>query len=171
MTQLPRKNAKENWILEAVECYQSQLIAYASNLLGNRESAREIVQDAYLKLCEQKRESVEPKLPAWLYQVVRNRSLNLIRKDKRMIHGLGNEQLESLAGSGQPQPSSGVFEMIQSLPAKQSELLMLKFAQGLSYKEISEVTGLTTGNVGYILHHAVQSLKALWEASEADGQS
>ena len=170
MTHLPHQKREENWILDAVERYQSQLIGYANSILRNKDSAREIVQDAYLKLCEQKRERVQPRLPAWLYRVVRNRSLNLIRKDKRMIHGLGNEQLETLAGSDGTHKSTGVFELIQTLPERQSELLLLKFAQGLSYQEISEVTGLTTSNVGYILHHAMKSLKALWEATETNAQ-
>jgi RNA polymerase sigma-70 factor (ECF subfamily) len=35
-------------------------------------------------------------------------------------------------------------------------LIRLKFNEGLSYKEISERTGLTVGNVGYLLHHAIK---------------
>jgi RNA polymerase sigma-70 factor (ECF subfamily) len=36
----------------------------------------------------------------------------------------------------------------------------LKFQEDLSYKQISERTGLTTGHVGYLLHHALKTLGA-----------
>jgi RNA polymerase sigma-70 factor (ECF subfamily) len=38
------------------------------------------------------------------------------------------------------------------------ELIQLKFRDGLSYREISERTGLTVGHVGYLLHHALKAL-------------
>ncbi|HOK77925.1 MAG TPA: sigma-70 family RNA polymerase sigma factor, partial [Verrucomicrobiota bacterium] len=40
------------------------------------------------------------------------------------------------------------------------ELIMLKFYDGLSYKEISARTGLSVGHVGYLLHHALKKLTA-----------
>jgi len=167
MSQPSHVKDSDNWILEAVERYQSQLIAYASKILYDRDLAREVVQDAFMKLCSQKRSDVQGKLQAWLYRVVRNRSLNLKRKDKRMIHGMQQEQMESLGSRQSSAMRSGVFELIQLLPDRQSELLLLKFAEGLSYQEISAVTGLTTSNVGYLLHHAVKALKQLWDEVES----
>lgn len=157
----------DHWIQDAVVNYQSQLITYASRIVGDKEQAREVVQDAFLALCRQSESEVGKYLRAWLYRVVRNRSFNLKRKDKRMVHGLGNTHIEQLSGQEKPLTGSGVFELIQTLPPRQSELLMLKFAEGLSYQEISKITGLTPGNVGYILHHAVKTLKNLWEEVEA----
>jgi RNA polymerase sigma-70 factor (ECF subfamily) len=43
-------------------------------------------------------------------------------------------------------------------------LLKLKFESGLSYKEIAAATGLTTSNIGWIIHQAVQSLRTSWQA-------
>jgi RNA polymerase sigma factor (sigma-70 family) len=45
------------------------------------------------------------------------------------------------------------------LPDRQQEVLRLKFNAGLSYKEIAEVTGLTSTNVGFILHTAIAKLR------------
>ncbi|MCX8109354.1 MAG: sigma-70 family RNA polymerase sigma factor, partial [Verrucomicrobiae bacterium] len=47
---------------------------------------------------------------------------------------------------------------LEGLDARSRELIMLKFYEGLSYKEISERTGLTVGHVGYLLHHALKLL-------------
>ena len=61
---------------------------------------------------------------------------------------------------------TSLFELVDTLPAKQRELVLLKFQQDFSYQEISDVTGLSVSNVGYILHQAVRSLKQAWEALE-----
>lgn len=85
------------------------------------------------------------------------------------------ETMERLAGVGE---SSGqdartqervgsLLELVGQLPGKERELVTLKFQQGLSYKEISEVTGMTVGNVGYVLHHALKELKSRWKAVES----
>jgi RNA polymerase sigma factor (sigma-70 family) len=55
-------------------------------------------------------------------------------------------------------------EMLAILPKREREVVRLKFESGLSYHEISAATGLSTSNVGYLLHHAVQKLRAMWMA-------
>ena len=61
---------------------------------------------------------------------------------------------------------TSLFELVEALPRRQRELVLLKFQQDFSYREISEVTGLSIGNVGFILHQAVKSLKKQWESLE-----
>ena len=48
---------------------------------------------------------------------------------------------------------------LQRLTPNQREVITLKFQQGLSYEEISRVTGLSNGNVGFLLHHALKRLR------------
>ena len=55
-------------------------------------------------------------------------------------------------------------QLVQLLPAKEREIVRLKFEAGLSYQDIAGATGLTVSNVGYILHHAVQSLRTQFHA-------
>jgi RNA polymerase sigma-70 factor (ECF subfamily) len=47
---------------------------------------------------------------------------------------------------------------MEALDERSREVLRLKFTENLSYKEISARTGLTTGHVGYLLHHALKSM-------------
>ena len=47
---------------------------------------------------------------------------------------------------------------LETLDTRSRELVRLKFNEGLSYKEIAERTGLSIGNVGYILHHAMKTI-------------
>jgi RNA polymerase sigma factor (sigma-70 family) len=48
--------------------------------------------------------------------------------------------------------------VLETLDARSQELIRLRFNEDLSYKEISGRTGLTEGNVGYILHHALKAM-------------
>ena len=53
--------------------------------------------------------------------------------------------------------------MVDSLPERERELVRLKFQAGLSYREISAITGITEGHVGYLLHHAVKAMRDHWQ--------
>jgi RNA polymerase sigma factor (sigma-70 family) len=54
---------------------------------------------------------------------------------------------------------SQVYSALERLSENQREVILLKFEQGLSYQEISEVTGLTPGNVGFLLHNGLKRLR------------
>jgi len=47
---------------------------------------------------------------------------------------------------------------LETLDERSRELVRLKFNDGLSYKEMSLRTGLSIGNVGYLLHHALKAV-------------
>jgi RNA polymerase sigma-70 factor (ECF subfamily) len=47
---------------------------------------------------------------------------------------------------------------LETLDERSRELIRLKFSEDLSYKEISERTGLKIGHVGYLLHHAIKAI-------------
>ena len=63
--------------------------------------------------------------------------------------------------------ADAIYRLIAGLPENQQEVMRLKFENGLSYREISEVTGLTVTNVGYLLHTALCTLRAAVAKSEA----
>jgi RNA polymerase sigma-70 factor (ECF subfamily) len=60
--------------------------------------------------------------------------------------------------------------LIETLPTRQREAVRLKFITGLDYKEISQVMKTSIGNVGYLIHHGVQSLRTKWQELEAEPQ-
>jgi RNA polymerase sigma-70 factor (ECF subfamily) len=80
-------------------------------------------------------------------------------------------QLETAAVCESPSRVVGQWEMEQSeymanlvrqlarLPENQQEVVRLKFQEGMSYKQIGEITGLSVSNVGYLLHVAVNELR------------
>ena len=54
------------------------------------------------------------------------------------------------------------------MPANQQEVVHLKFQSGLSYREISDVTGLSVSNVGFLLHTALARLREQVAAGASD---
>ena len=50
--------------------------------------------------------------------------------------------------------------LIGQLPRNQQEVIRLKFQNGFSYQEISRITSLSVGNVGFILHTALKALRS-----------
>jgi RNA polymerase sigma-70 factor (ECF subfamily) len=53
----------------------------------------------------------------------------------------------------------GVLSILRTLPANQQEVIRLKFQGDLSYKEISEITNLSTGNVGFLIHTGLKTIR------------
>ncbi len=71
--------------------------------------------------------------------------------------------------AAQKDSQTQIMRMISSLPEKQQEVLRLKFQHGHSYKEISRITKESVGNVGWLLHVGLKSLKEKLGTSEARG--
>ncbi len=151
---------------ELFAALETPLLHYAIHLVQKHDVAQDVVQEAFLRLHERLDSVREPK--AWLYRTVHNLAMTHHRKNKKVI------ALDFEDANGFPEPSD-----VEALPDEQlvrmeavgmamlcldrlkessRELVHLKFMENLSYKEIAERTGLTVGNVGYKLHHAIKFL-------------
>lgn len=157
----------EAFVREALREFESPLLGYATTFLHDLERARDVVQDTFIRLYQQDIDKVKDGLKGWLFTVCRNRALDVIRKEKRMV-GFEDGQISRLP-SGRRSPSERadlserveqVHEALKRLSENQREVILLKFEQGLSYAEISEVTGLSNGNVGFLLHTGLKRLRA-----------
>jgi len=62
------------------------------------------------------------------------------------------------------------LRLIDRLPPNQQEVIRLKFQNGFSYKEISRITQLSVGNVGFLIHTAVKALRREWPAEVAGAE-
>ena len=59
-----------------------------------------------------------------------------------------------------------LLDLVADLPAREQELLRLRYQGELTYKQISQVTGLSVSNVGYILNQAINRLRDAVKAEE-----
>jgi len=166
--------SKRKWVAKVVEMYERPLVAYARAKIGDVERAREVVQATFLKLWQADRARVEDHLAQWLYTVCRNGVIDLVRKERRMTP-TDTSRLAELEHQGtspgeaaeRKQAIGKVLQAVETLPDKQKEVLRLRFQAGFSYREISEITGNSQSNVGFLIHTAIRSLRGeLATASE-----
>jgi RNA polymerase sigma-70 factor (ECF subfamily) len=159
-------------IEELFAALESPLLSYALRLVGERALAEDTVQEAFMKLHAQSAEVREPR--RWLYRTVHNLALNHRRQGRKIV------LLEPLATQGEVVPAPDTVDpeplpdeqiirwegiglvrlSLGALDERSREVVRLKFDEDLSYRQISERTGLTTGHVGYLLHHALKAIAA-----------
>jgi len=152
----------------ALKEYESPLIGYAMTILKDIERARDVVQDTFIRLYRQDVEKVKAGLKTWLYTVCRNRALDVLRKERRMV--IVDDEMFSYTESKDLSPDAAVdqhervkqlMEYLDILNDNQKQVILLKFQKGMSYAEISEETGLTAGNVGFLLHNGLKKLREI----------
>ena len=146
---------------------------FALQLLGQRETAKDVAQDALLRLFG-KLDRFDPDQPLapWLRRIVRNRAIDVVRHGKIRRHeslgaeGDGSAAIQiadsrvDVAGSAQfREQQSLLFRALQGLPVAQREIVVLRDYQDLSYGEIADLLGVPKGTVMSRLHRARKALR------------
>jgi len=149
--------------------YETGLLRYAARILNNPFTAQDVVQNVFIKLFKgwKRGQKPSPRLKGWLYRVTHNEAVDHIRRESR-LHSLHDKQAEDptvTCPDGKNCPpdedrKAMVLSLLGKLHAREQQVVLLRLEEGLSYREISEITGRSEGNVGNILHHAVKKLSA-----------
>jgi RNA polymerase sigma-70 factor (ECF subfamily) len=171
--------------------YERPLVRYAQSIVGDVDSARDVVQEVFIKLARggfgdrgsdcgirEGDNGTEPRplpsdlrsppahLEAWLFTVTRHRAIDHQRKHSRIIP----MPLPDDRPSGAPSPAAtlesrdaerSLLRLLEALSPNQREVIRLKFQNDLSYREIADVTQLSVTNVGFLLHTGLKKLRAL----------
>ena len=161
-------NESSPTLSELFVAMEGPLLAYAGKLMNDRNEAQDLVQEAFVRLHNHFDEVRQPK--AWLYRTIRNLAFNHKRKHRRVIpfdpsgqeEGYSREPVdEETLPDERIERMEAVGMMMLCLDRLEEEvqlLVRMKFMEELSYKEMSSRTGLSVGNVGYKLHHAIKFL-------------
>ena len=157
----PHPMEEKPTLRQVFDAEESPLLRYAHGMVGQRETAEDLVQDAFLKLHAHWDEVVHPR--AWLFRCVRNLALSHLRDHQRETPMDPAREWQS--ATPDPEQALGKLEAIGTLQFLVAELheddralISLKYHDGLKYDQISQRTGLSVGNVGYKLHHALKNL-------------
>jgi RNA polymerase sigma-70 factor (ECF subfamily) len=149
---------ESQWLAEALDLYEHSLIRYAAWLLQDSELARDVVQETFLRLCREQSSNLNGHIAPWLFTVCRNLAFDTRKREARMTR-LGDTEIGVDSRLEQRETVGEIFRLVENLPKNQREVVYLKFQCDLSYKEISEVTGLSVGNVGLLLHTGLRSIR------------
>ena len=174
MSESPRViNPAALLLRSAMSDFEIPLTKYAVSILGDLEQARDVVQDTFLKLYKQDPEKVRQKVKSWLFTVCRNHCYDLIKRNRKTSN-LEEDEISYIASSednpfqvisfleGREEIDEKIkilYSLIEELPSRQREVMRLKFQANLSYKEIAETIGISTSNVGFVMHSALKKLR------------
>lgn len=168
MTSPPEDPRPAGWIAAALDAHERPLVAYARRRMGDLEAARDVVQEAFLRLCRTDNPPPAERVRPWLYRVCRNLTIDHLRKEGRMhlldqTAGLTDPASTNgsvaRAAAEQAEETSRLLDCVGALPARQQEVLRLRFQDALSYREIASVTGASVSHVGVLLHGAMATLR------------
>ena len=151
--------------------YYDEIRMYAIRLTGDSAWADDLVQETYLRFLQGKVDVQPTAQRAWLYRTARNLFIDQFRRQKRtrkVKDVIKSDILPDISQQNSSQPHHAleqeesygeVFDAVDLLPDRQREVILLKFQQGLSYDEISQITGDTKTTIGWLLHEAITKLR------------
>jgi len=152
-------------LLTAVfRAHSGAIHSYAFRLLGNQEDADDVTQEVFVRAHERLEQLRDAeRLRPWLYRIATNLCMDHLRKRSRVrrILGIpinlhpgeeeGDDAPAEIAAPGSAAAFDGVAELdhisraLRRMPPKYATCLVLHGAQGLSYREIAEILGITPG--------------------------
>ncbi len=150
-----------------VNRHQPAIFRFASGMLGNREEAQDITQEAFLAAFANLSgyDSSRAAFSTWLFTITRNRCINLLKKSRP----IALDQPELVRGNTLPDPiarqelSEQLNRALAALPVDQRSAFVLAEIEELSYAEIARIEQTTLGTVKSRIHRAKQRLQSLLE--------
>ena len=147
---------------EQVLAAKDRLHTYATWMLRNREDARDVAQEALLRLWTHRTVVPPGAARTWLLRTAHRLCVDRLRRRNghgevlldpdAMVRPLGGSDPSAAIRLGEVR--TGVAEGLAALPDRDRALLVLREMQGMSYQEIAEVIGRPVGTVKVALHRA-----------------
>lgn len=152
------------------------LIRVAWRITGSEESAEDIVQDSFIRMLEKKIPfPSQDDAKYWLIRVVKNAALNYAKRKGREAKAYERYLRDVNDGTPSPEDEAMVKEdaetmraLLERLPEKYREVLVLKEYAELNYKEIGRVLGITEGNVKVRVFRARECLSGKYKEVAGD---
>ena len=167
-----------------VERFQGRIYAHIYGMIRNREEARDLTQEAFVKAYRNiggfRREA---SFTTWLYRIASNVTIDYIRKHRRVRMSefderIGHqEQGDEVWDPDHLRRSPGrdlertqlygrIMDAMQKLPDDQRQAVLLREIEGFSYREIAETMGIPEGTVMSRLFYARKKLQALLQETD-----
>lgn len=163
---------RERAATEFVRQYQRFVYSVAlRHLDGNHDDACDAAQETFIKALEHLPHfKGESSIQTWLYRITVNTCHSLRRRWKRFVPlSSAVEDFEDIP-SRLPSPDRTVEDeefldrfmaMLSQLPPRQRETFYLRYVEGLSYEEISNMLGVSVSGLKANYYHAVRKLAAM----------
>jgi len=160
-----------------VETYQRMVVNTCLGIVHNQADAEDLAQDVFLEIFRTAEKfRGDSKLSTWLYRIATNRSLNLIRnnKRKRFFQSIedtfsgGRNRNSEISENRADQPDQNMADQqrsdllhraIDRLPEKQRIAFTLNKYEELPYQQIAEIMEISLASVESLIHRAKKNLQ------------
>jgi RNA polymerase sigma-70 factor (ECF subfamily) len=151
-----------------VDVYAGDLFLYAKGIVRQAELAEEVVNDVFLRVWESREQLKEiQSLKGYLYKGVQNAAISTLRKKHKNVVGIEDipefhfEPVQSVDESLiSHETLMHIYRAIDLLPVQTRQVFALAKIQGLKYKEIAELLGISVKTVDYHIASAIEKLCA-----------
>ena len=167
---------KINAFSAIVEHHQDHAFNLALRICGNREEAEEVAQDAFMKAFRSlKSFRMKSLFSTWLYRIVFNTSVSLVRTRKKRILSLEEfpaDATDFIASNSVDEEAeieyrnSLVNFALQKITGEERAIITLYYFEEFNTDEIAEITGLGKSNVKVKLFRARQKMSEIIEKAE-----
>ena len=173
------KAQKQSAYARLLDDYQEMIFNTCLSFVPNSEDAEDIAQEVFVEVFHSIHKfKGKSKLSTWMYRIATNKCLEFIRKkNTKKRFGL----MQSLTGGMVPMDKTNyftefnhpgiqleqkeqketLFNAINQLPEAQRVVFTLHKLDGLSYKEVSEITGKSISSIESLLFRAKKNLKII----------
>ncbi len=169
----------ENALGQLIQKHQSKVFAYLIKIVKDEEVANDLFQDTFIKVINTLRSrsyNEQGKFINWVLRIAHNLAIDHFRKKSKvhMIHqGEGDEfdifsvlklEIQNVEEKLITQQiHSDVKRLIEELPEEQKEVLKLRHYSEKSFKEISEITGVSINTALGRMRYALINLRKIIE--------
>jgi RNA polymerase sigma factor (sigma-70 family) len=146
-----------------IDTYKDIAFNLALSIVKNRENAKDITQESFLKVLENiDRFRNDSKFSTWLYRIVYNQSIGYIKKTDR-LHSIDHEPVNNPEYTenieNKDDDFQRLYKAIDLLEDNEKNIIMLFYLAEKSVKEISQITNLSNSNIKVILHRSRKKLQ------------
>lgn len=146
--------------------YYAVLSVFAKKYTGDLDSAKDIVQDVFVNIYEQRENlNIHTSLKSYLYQSVRNRSLNYLKhiqidqKHKSNILYTSKDENDCNDKMLEAELEAKIYTIVSALPKQCQNIYNLSRVQGLKTKEIAEQLNISIRTVEKQISNALKALR------------
>ncbi len=152
---------------ELVNRYKERIYAVVLRMVGNREDAKDIAQDAFVRAYRNRQSfRAESGFYTWVYRIAVNLAINFLnRNQERSAYSLDDPKLKEQPGESREQKivtdelRRAIDKAIGALPARQRAVFVLRQYEDKSNDEIASLLSITEGAVKANYFQAIQKLR------------
>ncbi|MBX9808455.1 MAG: sigma-70 family RNA polymerase sigma factor [Flavobacteriaceae bacterium] len=163
----------ENALTTLINRHQSKIFGFIYSKISDRDISNDIFQDTFIKVIrtlKSKSYNEEGKFLPWVMRIAHNLIIDHFRKNKKMPMFRETEEFsifsimsdDSLTIENKiirDQVEIDLKKLIEELPVDQKEVLVMRMYQDMSFKEISEVTGVSINTALGRMRYALMNMR------------